>query len=123
MAVTITAEERDALYDEIYARLSGIDEVWMVLSSGDHEEAVRVAQEFSDYLRLLLEDLGWGEGSGEDIELTAPPDVLHRVLTRMRHVAEVQHAQEEQERAESQARKEQAQRLMDTCERVLKAVD
>jgi hypothetical protein len=122
VTVTITAEERDALYEEVYARLSGIDDVWLTISSENYEEAERVAREFSDYLRLLLDDLGWGEGSGESLELTTPPEVLRRIFTRMRDVAEVQRAQEEQERAEVQAREEQAQCLMETCERVLGAV-
>jgi hypothetical protein len=119
VTVTITAEERDALYEQIFARLTGIDEVWLAVEAGDYEAAGRLGREFSDDLRLVLEDLGWGKGSGESLELRTPPDVFRRVFTRMRGIAEAQRACEERERAESRQREEQTQRLMDACRRVL----
>lgn len=119
MSVRITAAERDALYDQIFARLSGLDEVWTAAQLGEYERADRVAREFSDDLRLLLDDLGWGEGSGEPLELATPPDVLRRVCTRMRSRAEEEREVEEAERVESQAREERTQRLLETCRRVL----
>jgi hypothetical protein len=32
----------------------------------------------------VLDDLGWGSGPGGAVELTAPPDVLRRVFSRLR---------------------------------------
>ncbi len=85
MAVTITAEQRDALYDRILNRLSGIDDVWMAASSADYDTADRLGREYSDELRLVLDDLGWGDGpGGEAIELTTEVDVLRRVFGRLR---------------------------------------
>lgn len=121
MSVRISAEERDALYEQIFVRLSGIDAVWLSASAGDFEEAERLGRELCDELRLLMDDLGWGEGSGESIELTTPPDVLRRVFTRLRGLAEAQRAQEQQERAEWQEREEETQRVLGVCERVLGA--
>ncbi len=72
MSVRITAAERDALYEQVFARLSGIDEVWTSAQAGDFARADETAREFSDYLRLILDDLGWGEGSGKALELLAP---------------------------------------------------
>ncbi|HET8956474.1 MAG TPA: hypothetical protein VFN18_12520 [Solirubrobacterales bacterium] len=115
----ISAAERDALYEQIFVRLSGLDEVWTAAQLGEYERADRVAREFSDDLRLILDDLGWGEGSGGPLDLVTPPDVLRRVCTRMRSRAEAQWEIEEAERAESRVREEQTQRLLDTCRRVL----
>lgn len=115
----ITADERDALYDQIYIRLSGIDGLWFATQAEDWESADRLAGELVDELRLVLEDLGWGEGSGEPLRLTTPPDVLRRVLTRMREQAEGAQAAEAEEREESRLREERRQRLMQTCRRVL----
>ncbi len=119
MSVRITAAERDALYEQIYVRLSGIDEVWIAAEAEDYARAERVAREFSDDLRLILDDLGWGEGSGEPLELGTPPDVLRRVCTRMRSRAEGMRAMEAEERAERRPREERTERVLETCRRVL----
>jgi hypothetical protein len=119
VSVRITAAERDALYDQIFVRLSGLDEVWTAAQLGEYERADRVAREFSDDLRLLLDDLGWGEGGGEPLDLVTPPEVLRRVCKRMQARAEGQRAMEEAERAESRARAERTQRVLETCRRVL----
>jgi hypothetical protein len=119
VSVRITAAERDALYEQIVVRLSGIDEVWMAVEAKDYARADRVAREFSDDLRLILDDLGWGAGSGEPLELTTPPDVLQRVCVRMRGNAEAQRETEEEERARCQEREEQAQQVLETCRRLL----
>lgn len=115
----ITAAERDALYDQIYVRLSGVDSLWLATQEEDWESADQLARELVDELRLVLADLGWGEGSGETLQLTTPPDVLRRVLTRMQGQAEGAQAAEAEEREESRLREEQRQRLMQTCRRVL----
>lgn len=120
MSVRITAAERDALYEQIVVRLSGIDEVWMAVEAKDYARANQVGREFSDDLRLILDDLGWGAGSGEPLELATPPDVLHRVCTRMQGRAEAQREMEEEERARGQEREEQTQRVLETCQRVLR---
>jgi hypothetical protein len=102
VSVRISAAERDALYEQIHARLSGIDEVWQAAGAQDWETADEVAREFADNLRLIVDDLGWGEGGGEPLELITPPDVLRRVLTRVQGKAEEQLRVEEEERTERQ---------------------
>jgi len=119
MSVRITAAERDALYDQIFVRLSGIDNLWLAAQEEDWEAADRLAREYTDELRLVLDDLGWGEGSGGELHMTTPPDVLRRVLTRMQRQAEVEQEAEEEERAEGRRHEEQRQRLMQACRRVL----
>jgi len=115
----ITAAERDALYEQISVRLSGIDEVWRAVEAADFARADRVGREFSDDLRLVLDDLGWGAGSGQALELITPADVLRRVCRRMQDRAEAQREMEEEERVRGQEREEQTQRVLETCRRVL----
>ena len=115
----ITAAERDALYEQIIVRLSGIDEVWIAAQAGDFAAADRAAREFGDFLRLIGEDLGWGEGRGEPLELTTPPEVLRRVCTHMRGRAEGELEQEVAEQVEVQGREEHTRQVLSTCRRVL----
>jgi hypothetical protein len=87
MSLAISAEQRDALYDQILDRLSGIGDIELAIGAERYEEAERIGREYSDDLRLLLDDLGIGAG-GEAVELTSPPEVLRRVLPRLRRIAE-----------------------------------
>jgi hypothetical protein len=119
VSVRISAAERDALYDQIYVRLSGIDHLWLVVQREDWETAERLAREYIDELRLVLDDLGWGETSNETLELTTPPEVLRRVLGQIQRRAEGQARAEEEEWVESRLREEQRQQVMDACRRVL----
>jgi hypothetical protein len=118
VSVRITASERDALFEQLYARLSGIDEVWTSAAERDREGAEAVARQFSDDLRLILDDLGWGE-SGEAVELSSPPEVLRRVFTRVRAAAEERRREEVEEREESRRREERTEQLLEACRRVL----
>jgi hypothetical protein len=119
VSVRVTAAERDALYDQVFVRLSGIDSLWLAAQGEEWGKAERLAREYVDDLRLVLDDLGWGEGSGEALQLRTPPEVLRRVLTRMQEQAEEQQRAEEEEREESRLREEQRQRLLQACRRVL----
>lgn len=83
MTLSLTARERDALYEEVLISLSGIDDVWRAISTEAFDRASRVGREQSDNLRLILDDLGWGGESAEVVELTTPTDVLERVFTRI----------------------------------------
>lgn len=117
--MTITAAERDALYEHIYVRLSGIGDVWMAIEAGDFARAGRLGREFSDDLRLVLDDLGWGERGAGPLELRTPPEVLRRIFHRIHAVAEEERAHEERERLEVHAREQQAAQVVETCRRVL----
>lgn len=79
-SITISAEERDLLYDRIVIHLSGIDRVWLAVRDSDFEAADRFSRQVCDELQLILDDLGWGETRGEaPVVLTSPPDVVRRV--------------------------------------------
>jgi hypothetical protein len=119
MALTITAEQRDALYDQILDRLGGIDDVRIVVQNDDFEAAERLGREYSDDLRLVLDDLGFGEGTGEAVELTSPPDVLTRVLTRMDEHAAGHAASVGAEQMEAREMEVRDRLVMEACRNVL----
>lgn len=119
MTLRISAAHRDALYEQILDRLSGIGDVWLKVSSGDFEAATKLGEEYADDLRLILDDLGWGEGPGRSIELSAPPDVLRRVFNRLLATAAGQRLSEEPEWAETREQEERIRLVTEACETVL----
>lgn len=123
MTLTITAEQRDALYDQILDRLGGIDDVRIVVQTGNFEAAERLGREYSDDLRLVLDDLGFGDGTGELVPLTSPPDVLARVFTRMRNQAGSYAESVEAEQQEARVMEDRARLVMEACRNVLADLD
>lgn len=121
--IRISAAHRDALYDQILDRLSGIGDVWLAVSAEDYEAATRLGREYSDDLRLILDDLGWGEGPGRNIELKAPPDVLRRVFDRLREAAAKQRSSEEPEWAEARELEDRNRLVAEACDTVLAGLD
>jgi hypothetical protein len=117
--LTITAEQRDALYEHILVRLTGINDINIALENEDFGEASRLSDEFGDYLRLLHDGLGWGESAQGPVELSAPTDVVSRSLVRMRERAEAEDRLEAEESAELEARRKQNRLVRETCSRVL----
>lgn len=116
---TITAEQRDALYRHIVIRLTGINDINLALDRGDFREASRLSDEFADCLRLLHDDLGWGEEAQCSLEFRAPTDVVRRALTRVKERAEVEDGLEAEEAADLEASRRQNQLLRETCGQVL----
>ncbi len=87
MKFTITAEQRDALHDQIVDRMSGIGDFELAIRMENYDTAERIGREYADDLRLLLDDLRIGNGDGESVELQTPPEVLRRVLVRLHDLA------------------------------------
>jgi hypothetical protein len=124
MPVVITAEQRDALYDQILDRLGGIGDVWLAAKSEDYDSAERLGREYSDELRLILDDLGWGDGpEGSLIELTSDPRVLQRVFSRLRDVTESERIARAASWAESRELEERNRLVGEACLVVLEALD
>jgi hypothetical protein len=119
MSLTITAAQRDALYDQILDRLSGIGDIELAIQAENYAAAERLGREYSDDLRLLLDDLGFGDGNGEPVELTAPPEVLRRVLPRLRELANSHTASLEPEWIEAREITERNRLVSEACEAVL----
>ena len=83
MSLTITREQRGAIYEVVMNHLSGIEGVWMAVEQRDFATAKRLGRLFAEDLRLL-EDLGWSDRiDGEAVELTSPPVELTRAIARL----------------------------------------
>jgi hypothetical protein len=82
----ITPHERDALYKDVVDHLSGLGDLLLALDQKDFVRARRLAQEFSDDLLFLLNDLGFGDETDADaaLHLTTKPSILRRLLGRLR---------------------------------------
>lgn len=119
MTIAITGGERDALYERIVMRLNGIDDVYRAVEQEDWASAQELGQEFSDLLRFVCADLGWGERADESLPLTAPPDVLTRAAEVLRDLARSDAAHFESERRDAEAQENEARYLQETCERLL----
>jgi hypothetical protein len=119
MSITITAAQRDALYDQVLDRLSGIGDIEVAIQAQDYGAAERLGREYADDLRLLLDGLGLGDGSGEPVELETPAEVLRRALPRLRELAEGHTASLEPEWAEVREVKERNRLVSEACEAVL----
>jgi hypothetical protein len=57
MAITITREARDTIYEEVLIELSASGDIWAEMQSGDYEAAERTRRRLADDMRLL-DDLG-----------------------------------------------------------------
>lgn len=105
-------------------RLSAIDDVRTAFEKGDFDAAQRLGVAFSDDLRLVTEDLGWGEDSpSETIELKTPPDVLRRSLSRTQEIVSGLDESEEETRSELRKNQERNQLVLDTCRQMLIDLD
>lgn len=124
MSVIITAEQRDALYDLILTRLSGIEDIWQSAFRADYDTADRLAREYCDELRLVLDDLGWGDGpeSGE-LELRTDPVVLRRVFSRLRDANAGERVAQATSWAESRGLEDSNRVVGEACASVLEALD
>lgn len=83
MAITISGEERDLIYSRLRIDLHAIEDLMPTVERGEYEEADRLASAVADALRLIVEDLRWGPGTGGGIEVSSPPELLLRVLGRL----------------------------------------
>jgi hypothetical protein len=120
---TITAAQRDALYDQILDRLSGIGDIELAIQAENYDDAERIGRDYSDDLRRLLDDLGIGDGDGKPVALVTPPDVLRRVLPRLRERAEKHSASLEPEWSEARSLEERNRLVSEACEAVLADLD
>ncbi len=118
MAPRISAAHRDAVYEHIVNRLTGIDDVWLAVRNEKWERATQLGWEYSDFLRLILDDLGWDGGPGRSIELTTPADVQRRVFARLRDLTTGLQASEEElpELTEAREREERNRLVVEACD-------
>jgi hypothetical protein len=124
MTVTITAEQRDALYDHVLLELSRFGDLQLALDQGDLEAVSRLGRVLSVGLRLIQEELGWGESHSPSYELSKiPPTELARILGRIRDAATEEYESERAQQEEFRAAWDQTALVRDTCAEVLPALD
>jgi hypothetical protein len=87
MPLTITREQRDAIYEVVLNHLTGIGDVWIAVQSRDFDYAQKLGRAFAEDLRLL-DDLGWAsECHTQTVTLTMPSDDLARAAARLQRRA------------------------------------
>jgi hypothetical protein len=124
VTVSITAGQRDLLYDEILDRLGAVDDIRLAIAQGDWEAAGRLGTAFSDDLRIVTQDLGWGPGDGNGpIALTSPPDVLRRAMSRWRDALLALDTAEKGEREALREEHERNHLVVEACRLVLADLD
>lgn len=120
MALVLKPEHRNALYDQLLDRLSGIGDIEIAINSGHLSEAEQIGREYSDDLRLLLDDLGLGERAADQTELSTPRDVLARVLPRLRDQAEAFSQSREGQWREEESLRERDRLVSEACTKLLR---
>jgi hypothetical protein len=125
--LTITGEQRDALYELVANHVGDLDAVWLAMQTGDYATAERKALELVVDFRLLT-DLGWHPNDGrEAIRLTMPSTELADVLRRIRGEAEGALSgflERDRREREEEEKVDAAFRLArDTCEELIAALD
>jgi hypothetical protein len=124
MGLTLTATERDALYRQVLAELTALDDLRAAWERGDVETAYRLGRSCSDCLRLIVDGLGWGDrASSETTDLRIPPAELTRILSRLRDSATMQYEAERAEQEEFRANWDRAGLVRDTCTAKLEEIN
>lgn len=87
MAITIDADQRNALYDLLRLRISGLGDVSIAMEKGNYPAAARLGSWYAAELRLL-DDLGWAERSERtSFELTMSAAELRPLLIRLQETS------------------------------------
>jgi hypothetical protein len=87
VSLTISREQRDAIYELVVTHLTGIGDVWITLNEREPATSKRLARAFVEDLHLL-NDLGWDETiDNERVALTVPAGELVRTLARLHREA------------------------------------
>jgi hypothetical protein len=121
--ITITVEERNALYEYLLSHLTGLDDLREAFEQEEFDRASRLSIEFGDELRLM-EDLGWGHTNVDGpIEVTMPPGQRSRLFLWLRAGIESLRRDEEREEAEieneAHSKRERVVQIAGACDRVL----
>lgn len=120
--ITISRDERDALFNRIALRLNGIDAVRIATEDEDWEKAAVLGQEFSDLLALVSVDLGWGPGAGEEFKLRTPPEVLDRAIQAVEREASADYGIHHEDLLRARQAVGEAEVLLSTCQRITVAL-
>lgn len=120
MGVTISAEQRDALYSLVLDELTACEDLRLAFEANDLETSYRLGRRVSDALRLIVDGgLGWGARTGASVELTLPAEDLLRIFGNLRRNAISLYESMRPEQEELQSEWEEIKRVQETCDEVL----
>jgi hypothetical protein len=125
MAVTLQPEQRDALWAQITADFTLLDDLErFALKEGDEEACYRLGRRLSDGLRLILDGgLGWAPKTTEPTVIKMPDPELKGLIGRMRERAIDLYETQIPEAEESEREFAPVKNLRDACESVLGQID
>jgi hypothetical protein len=120
MGVTISAEQRDALYTLVLDELTGYEDLRIAYEADDLEASYRLGRRVSDALRLIVDGgLGWGTRAAGPVELTLPPEDLRRIFSNLRRNAATLYEAMRPEQEEVAAEWAEIKQVRETCGEVL----
>jgi len=124
---TITQAQRVGIYELVRNHLAGIGDIAIALEERkDYAGAQRLARQFAEDMRLLV-DIGWHpQNRRESFALTMPAPELAKALGRLHDEAERLLAESPSERQSREEDEETDRRLLgglDACEAVLLALE
>jgi len=120
MGVTISAEQRDALYSLVLDELTAFEDLRIAYEADDIETSYRLGRRVSDALRLIVDGgLGWGAHAAGPVELTLPAEELRRIFTSLRRNAVTLYEAMRPEQEEVEAEWAEIKRVRETCGEVL----
>ncbi len=118
-AVTITSDQRIVLYEEILACLTGVGDIEIAIDRSEFDKAQELAEEYADYLRVLADGLGWGMQKRGSVDLHTSPDVIQRVMKRLKRRASTEDSEIEAQEALIRIWQKRTALLGDTCDQLL----
>lgn len=120
MGITISAEQRDAVYSLVLDELNAFEDLRLAYEADDVETSYRLGRRVGDGLRLIVDGgLGWGTRAAGPIELTLPPDDLRRIFANLRRNAIGLYEAMRPEQEELQAEWAEIKQVQETCSEVL----
>lgn len=124
--ITISAKQRNALYDVLITVLHEFSDIELALThvedlkQEDVDRCREIAPRITNALRLIDTDLGWEFETRESVELTIPPRDLRKMLSEFQSYAEGLHQGGWPEFRENREELEDFALARDTCADVIR---
>lgn len=117
--ITLSAEQRNAIYAEIRADLLSIDDLRLAIEQDELDTADRLGRRFGGELRLIQGGLGWGDQVDEAVHISLPAVELRSILIEVRDMAVEMYEAQREEQETFRAPWERAAQVRDACNEAL----
>lgn len=117
--ITLSADQRNALYAQIRPDLLAVDDLRLVVECDDLVSADKLGRQIAGQLRLIAGGLGWKDKVTEPVDLSLPADELRSIFSELRDRAIALHGFAKEEQEAFRAPIERAALVRDTCEEAL----